>query len=75
MSVVSRGIERAEGVDGDWGARSEIFAEGTAHTTTNKKCDVHRAAGLARYRQGVVGSWWGLECMCGPVAASRATKT
>jgi hypothetical protein len=28
-----------------------IFAEGTAHTTTN--WDVHHA-GLARYRQGVV---------------------
>jgi hypothetical protein len=32
---------------------AEIFAEGTAHTTT--KWDVHHA-GLARYRQGVVGA-------------------
>jgi hypothetical protein len=39
-----------------WGSTgsAEIFAEGTAYTTT--KWDVHRA-GLARYRQGVVGGW------------------
>jgi hypothetical protein len=38
-----------------WGsiASAEIFAEGTAYTTT--KWDVHRAGRLARYRQGVVG--------------------
>jgi hypothetical protein len=37
-----------------WGliGSAEIFAEGTAHTTT--KWDVHHA-GLARHRQGVVG--------------------
>jgi hypothetical protein len=37
-----------------WGSigSAEIFAEGIAYTTT--KWDVHRA-GLARYRQGVVG--------------------
>ena len=37
-----------------WGSigSAEIFAEGTAYTTT--KWDVHHA-GLARYRQGVVG--------------------
>jgi hypothetical protein len=37
-----------------WGSigSAEIFAEDTAHTTT--KWDVRRA-GLARYRQGVVG--------------------
>jgi hypothetical protein len=36
-----------------WGSigSAEIFAEGTAYTTT--KWDVHHA-GLARYRQGVV---------------------
>jgi hypothetical protein len=39
----------------------EIFAEGTVSTTT--KWDVHHA-GLARYRQGVVGgSSWNSECM------------
>jgi hypothetical protein len=37
-----------------WGpiGSAEIFAEGTAYTAT--KWDVHRA-GLARYRQGVMG--------------------
>jgi hypothetical protein len=37
-----------------WGliGSAEIFAEGTAYTTT--KWDVHHA-GLTRYRQGVVG--------------------
>jgi hypothetical protein len=45
-----------------WGSigSAEIFAEGTAHTTTKR--DVHHA-GLARYRQGVVGGCWSLECM------------
>jgi hypothetical protein len=37
---------------GLWNSEAEIFAEGKAYTTT--KWDVHHA-GLARYRQGVVG--------------------
>jgi hypothetical protein len=39
-----------------WGSigSAQIFAEGTAHTTTKR--DV-KHAGLARYRQGVVGGW------------------
>jgi hypothetical protein len=41
-----------------WGSvgSAEIFAEGTAYTATKR--DVH-CAGLARYRQGVVG---GVQC-------------
>jgi hypothetical protein len=48
-----------------WGSirSAGIFAEGTAYITT--KWDVHRA-GLARYRQSVVGGWrlgWSCECI------------
>jgi hypothetical protein len=51
MEKASRRQSAATRVWGPIGS-AEIFAEGTAYTTT--KWDVHRA-GLARYRQGVVG--------------------
>jgi hypothetical protein len=51
METASRRQSAATGVWGSIGS-AEIFAEGKAHTTT--KWDVHHA-GLARYRQGVVG--------------------
>jgi hypothetical protein len=62
-----------------WGSigSAEIFAEGTAHTTT--KWDVHYA-GLARYlptvayRQGVAGGCWGWECACGRVERCTAER-
>jgi hypothetical protein len=54
-----------------WGSigSAEIFAEGTAHTTT--KWDVHRA-GLARYRQGAAGGGRLIELWSGPWAQPPA---
>jgi hypothetical protein len=57
-----------------WGSIGsvEIFAEGTAYTTT--KWDVHHA-GLARYRQGVVGGAGGARCRAAALPPPRNGTT
>jgi hypothetical protein len=60
METASRRQSAATRAWGSIGSAEIRFAEGTAYATT--KWDVHHA-GLARYRQGVVGGWWSLECM------------
>jgi hypothetical protein len=57
METASRRQSATTRVCGSIGS-AEIFAEGTAYTTT--KWDVHHA-GLTRYRQGTAGGRWSLE--------------